>query len=208
MPTKDKKFTKPGTSFVIVATSDDSNSPIQLSDLQSLLNQLISSSSALAVSPGNRWLLDSACCNHTTSDFSLMSTSSPTKSLHSIYVADGNCMNIPHTHTGTIDTPNLHLPQTYYVPNLTFNLVSVSQLCDLGLTVSFSPNGCLVHDLQTGRTIGTGCKVGRLFELISLQLPSSSSIFAPVTESDRYQWHLCLGHASSEKLRHLILLTI
>ena len=44
----------------------------------------------------------------------------------------------------------------------------------------------------------------RLFELISLQLPSHSSISASVTESDTYQWHLRLGHASSEKLCHLI----
>ena len=199
--TKEKIFTKHGSSSVVAATSDDS-SLIQISDLQSLLNQLISSSSALAVSSGNRWLLDSACCNHMTSDSSLMSTSSPTKSLPPIYAADGNCMNI--SHTGTIDTPSVHLPHTYCVPNLTFNLVSVGQLCDLGLNVSFSPNGCQVQDPQTGQTIGTGRKVGRLFELTSLRISSPSSISASVTDSDTYQWHLRLGHASSEKLRHLI----
>ena len=52
-----------------------------------------------------------------------MSTSSPAKSLPSIYAADGNSMNI--SHIGTIDTPNLHLPHTYCVPNLIFNLVFV-----------------------------------------------------------------------------------
>jgi len=110
-------------------------------------------------------------------------------------------MNI--THMGTINTPSLNLPHTYCVPNLTFNLVSVGQLCDLGLTVSFSSNGCQVQDPQTGQTIGTGRKVGRLFELLSLQVPPPS-ISAPVTDSDTYQWHLRLGHASPEKLRHLI----
>ncbi|KAA0045541.1 Retrovirus-related Pol polyprotein from transposon TNT 1-94 [Cucumis melo var. makuwa] len=51
-PTKAKNFTKPGTSSVAAATSDNSTTPhFQISDLQSLLNQLISSSSsALAVS--------------------------------------------------------------------------------------------------------------------------------------------------------------
>ncbi|KAA0047306.1 Retrovirus-related Pol polyprotein from transposon TNT 1-94 [Cucumis melo var. makuwa] len=161
-----------------------------------------SSSSALAVSSGNRWLLDSACCNHMTSNYSLMNTPSPAKSLPPIYAADGNCMNI--THIGTVNTPSMNLPHTYCVPNLTFNLVSVGQLCDLGLTVSFSPNGCQVQDPQTGQTIGTGRKVGRLFELLSLQVPSPSSISVPVTDSDTYQWHLRLGHASPEKLRHLI----
>ncbi|XP_031745067.1 uncharacterized protein LOC116405245 [Cucumis sativus] len=109
--TKEKIFTKHGSSSVVAATSDDS-SLIQISDLQSLLNQLISSSSALL--------------------------------FHQ------------------------------------------------------------VQDPQTGQTIGTGRKVGRLFELTSLRVSSPSSISASVTDSDTYQWHLRLGHASSEKLRHLI----
>uniref|UniRef100_A0A9I9EGM4 Uncharacterized protein n=1 Tax=Cucumis melo TaxID=3656 RepID=A0A9I9EGM4_CUCME len=57
-----------------------------------LEHQLISSSSsALAVSPGNRWLLDSACCNHMTSNFSLMNTPSSAKYLPPIYASDDNC---------------------------------------------------------------------------------------------------------------------
>ncbi|KAL0546824.1 hypothetical protein IC582_016742 [Cucumis melo] len=202
--TRAKNFTKPRNFSVVAATLDNPTTPqFQISDLQSLLNQLISSSSsALAVSSGNRWLLDSAYCNHMTSNYSLMNTPSPVKSLPPIYAADGNCMNI--THIGTVNTPSMNLPHTYCVPNLTFNLVSVGQLCDLGLTVSFSPNDCQVQDPQTGQTIGTGPKVGRLFELLSLQVPSPSSISAPVTDSDTYQWHLRLGHASPEKLRHLI----
>ncbi|TYK17748.1 Retrovirus-related Pol polyprotein from transposon TNT 1-94 [Cucumis melo var. makuwa] len=114
--TRAKNFTKPRNSSVVAATSDNPTTPqFQISDLQSLLNQLISSSSsALAVSPSNRWLLDSACCNHMTSNYSLMKTPSPAKSLPSIYAADANYP-------------------------------------------------------QTGQTIGTGRKVGRLFELLSLQ---------------------------------------
>ncbi|TYK12281.1 putative mitochondrial protein [Cucumis melo var. makuwa] len=108
-----------------------------------------SSSSALAVSPGNQWLLGSAYCNHMTSNYSLMNTPSSAKSLSPIYAADDNCMNITH-----------------------------------------------VQDPQVGQTIRTGHKVGRLFELLSLQVPPpSSSISAPVTDSDTYQWHLRLAFA-------------
>ncbi|TYK05715.1 Zinc finger, CCHC-type [Cucumis melo var. makuwa] len=131
------------------ASNNSTTTQFQISDLQSLLNQLISSSSsALVVSPGNRWLLDSASFNHMKFNYSLMNTPSPAKSLPPIYAADGNCMNI--TQIGTINTPSLNLSHTYCVPNLTFNLVSVGQLCDLGLTVSFSPNSCQVQDPQTG----------------------------------------------------------
>ncbi|TYK19098.1 putative mitochondrial protein [Cucumis melo var. makuwa] len=125
--TRAKNFTKPMNSSVVAATSDNPTTPqFQISDLQSLLNQLISSSSsALAISPSNRWLLNSACCNHMTSNYSLMNTPSPAKSLPPIYAADGNYMNI--THIGTVQDP------------------------------------------QTEQTIGTGRKVRRLFELLSLQ---------------------------------------
>ncbi|KAA0058547.1 Zinc finger, CCHC-type [Cucumis melo var. makuwa] len=53
--TRAKNFTKPRNSSVVAATLDNSTTPqFQISDLQSLLNQLISSSSsALAVSSGS-----------------------------------------------------------------------------------------------------------------------------------------------------------
>ncbi|TYJ98345.1 uncharacterized protein E5676_scaffold232G00730 [Cucumis melo var. makuwa] len=44
----------------------------------------------------------------------------------------------------------------------------------------------MVQDLQMGQAIGTDRKVGRLFELLSLQFPLPSSISAPVTDSDTY----------------------
>ncbi|XP_031287560.1 uncharacterized protein LOC116146289 [Pistacia vera] len=55
----------------------------------------------------------------------------------------------------------------------------------------------LIHqDPQTGQLIGIGRKIGRLFELTSLQLPShlSRSIVAPAIFSQL--WHSQLGHAS------------
>lgn len=72
-PTKSKNSTKPRLSLIIIDASSNDDSPLsrQISDLQDLLKQLISStSSALVVSPGNRWLLNSACCNHMAYDLS------------------------------------------------------------------------------------------------------------------------------------------
>ena len=137
-----------------------------------------------------------------TSQISLLSNTSPTHSLPSIQTADGSCM--PITHIGTVVTSNLSLPETYFVPSLALNLVSVGQLCDLGLTIIFSPHGCQVQDLQTGQILGTGRKVGRLFELTSLRLSLPKQICASTTIPLMYQWHLRLGHASASKLRSLV----
>ncbi|KAA0055910.1 Copia protein [Cucumis melo var. makuwa] len=62
----------------------------------------------------------------------------------------------------------------------------------------------IVQDSQTGQVIGTGWKVGQLFELTSLQHSLVfSAISAPVTDNTLFQWHLHLDHASSNKLRSL-----
>ncbi|KAL4035953.1 hypothetical protein IC575_004667 [Cucumis melo] len=134
-----------------------------------------------------------------TSDISLLSSHISVQSLPPIHSADGNPMSI--SHIGTVNTPTIKLSNTYHVPNLTFNLASVGQLCDLGLTIIFSSHGCQVQDSQTGQMIGTGRKVGRLFELTSLQhSPVFPAISAPVIDNTLFQWHLRLGHASSNKL--------
>ena len=103
------------------------------------------------------------------SQLSLLSNTTPTHFLPSIQTADGSCMSI--THTGIVATSNLSLPNTYFIPSLALNLVFVGQLCDLGLNILFSPHGCQIKDFQTGQILGAGCKVGRLFELITLRLP-------------------------------------
>lgn len=111
-------------------------------------------------------------------------------------------MNI--THIGDAKTSCLHLPDTYLVPKLTYNLISVGQLCDLGLTILFSPSGCQVQDPQTRKILGRGKKVGRLFELTSLCLPSNQVSAVVTSTTSIHQWHLRLGHASASKLQTLV----
>ena len=43
-----------------------------------------------------------------------------------------------------------------YVDGLKHNLLSVSQMCDKGMEVVFSSKECVVHDLDTGKTIIKG----------------------------------------------------
>jgi hypothetical protein len=104
-----------------------------------------------------------------TTDINLLSSKTPVSSLPPIHTANGTQMTI--THTGHVTTPILSLPETYHIPNLTLNLISVGQLCEKELTVFFSSSSVQVQDSQTGQILRTGRKVGRLFELASLHLP-------------------------------------
>jgi len=175
-----------------------------MSDIEALIKQVISSntSTAMSATHGNsRWFFDSACCNHMTTDIKSLPSVTPISSLPPIHTASANTMNI--THNGHVSTSNLTLPDAYYIPNLALNLISVGQLCEQGLNVYFSTSGVQVQDPQTKHIIGTGRRVGRLFELQSLHLPKDHISTATVN-SLIHQWHLRLGHASASKIQPLI----
>ncbi|CAL5399137.1 unnamed protein product [Camellia sinensis] len=166
-------------------------------------------SPALSVTAGNTsWYFDSACCNHMTFDPTIFTPLSSTSPVLSIHTADGSLLSV--SHVGSISTSHLSLSHVYLMPALTLNLISISQLCEHGLTITFSPSGCLVQDPRTGQTLGIGRKHGRLYELIHLHVPDSSQITAPTTAttapplSPFQLWHCRLGHLSVSRLKSLI----
>ena len=109
------------------------------------------------------------------------------------------------SHIDNVSSPTLTIPDTYLVPKLSLNLFSVGQLCEFGLDLHFCNRGVDVQDPLMGKLLGTGRKIGHLFELCNLQIPShmvSSSIAATTTLSPDL-WHSYLGHASLSRLQLL-----
>uniref|UniRef100_A0A2N9HCJ2 Reverse transcriptase Ty1/copia-type domain-containing protein n=1 Tax=Fagus sylvatica TaxID=28930 RepID=A0A2N9HCJ2_FAGSY len=196
-------FPRPQATAVSSAPVDDP--VVTVSQLESMFHRYMSQPSpALSVTSGNKsWLLDSACCNHMTPHASHFSQKTPLAPSPIIYTADSSHMSV--SHIGTISSPDLTIPDTYLVPKLSLNLLSVGQLCELGLDLHFSNRGVNVQDPLTGKLLGTGRKIGHLFELCNLQIPShmvSSSVAATTTLSPDL-WHSRLGHASLSRLQLL-----
>ena len=169
------------TQSELSAMDSHSKSSLALSlfivDLQDMVNQVhlpSSSASNTALSTisctSPTWLLDSACCNHMTSSSDVVPSHTST-SLSTIYTANGSPMHV--SHLGNVSTPALSVFNVYHIPKLTHNLFSVGQLTELGFSLTFSSTGVVVQNSQTGQIVGTARKVGRLFELIFLHLPSS-----------------------------------
>lgn len=77
---------------------------------------------------------------------------------------------MPLASVGSVCILHLSLFDVYYVPKLTMNLVSMSQLCETGYSIPFSSTSCEVQDLQTKRLIGIGCKQGGLYVLDELRV--------------------------------------
>jgi hypothetical protein len=114
---------------------------VTVSQLESMFHRYMSQPSlALSVTSGNKsWLLDSACCNHMTPHASHFSQKMPLTPSPIIYTADSSHMSV--SHICIVSSPNLTIPDTYLVPKLSLNLLSVGQLCELGLDLHFSNCG-------------------------------------------------------------------
>ena len=55
---------------------------------------------------------------------------------------------MPVSHKGTISSPCLSLSDTFHIPKLSINLLSVDQLCELGIDLLFTNNGVDVQAPQ------------------------------------------------------------
>ena len=119
-------------------------------------------------------------------------------SLPIIYTANGSPMHV--SHLSNVSTPALSVSNVYHIPKLTHNLLSIGKLAELGFSLTFSSTGVVVQDSQMVQIVETTRKVGRLFELIFLHLPSSrlsTSVVSGQSTSSLALWHSRLGHAST-----------
>jgi hypothetical protein len=173
-----------------------------------MLKQFMSSSNKVSsVVSGNTWYFDYAYCNHMSPNSQLFSSVIPTT--HAPLIQATNGSHIAANHTGFVSTPTLSLSDTYLIPNLTLNLISVCQLCELGFDLWFGSSGCHMQDPRTNQVLRTGRRVGRMFELTSLHLPTTPTPSPSYVSHTAFVfplslWHLRLGHGSVQKLRYLI----
>ena len=65
---------------------------------------------------------------------------------HASLIQTDNGSHIAASHTSSVSTSTLSLSDTYLIPNLTLNPISVDQLCELGFDLWFGSFGCRVQD--------------------------------------------------------------
>jgi hypothetical protein len=146
------------SAFSLATPSGDSTgSALTLSpvDFEAIINQVFARSSntssfVLSVLPGksSSWLFDSDCCNHMTPYASSLITFSLPPHTSLIHTVDGSSMTVQTV--GTVHIPSLSVIDVFHVPKLSFNLLSVGQLCELGYRLVFDSSGVYVQDPRTG----------------------------------------------------------
>ena len=79
---------------------------------------------------------------------------------------------------GYVSISHITLPDVYYIPKLTLNLASVSQLCKSGNRVFFSDSVCVIQGQHILKVIGIGRRVGELYvlEVLKVSAVAASNI--------------------------------
>jgi len=85
-----------------------------------------------------------------------------------------------------------------YVEGLKHNLISINQLCDSGLEVTFKPNTCEVRQESSGKILFTGSRNKNVY-VIYLDELTVESFFISL-EKDKWIWHKRAGHISMETI--------
>ncbi len=97
------------------------------------------------------------------------------------FVKTGDDTTHPITQIGKVplsmqDGQTKYLKNVLHVPTITKKLVSVGQMVEQGLQVTFNLNGCFVEDMKNqGKLIAKGERNGRMFTL-DVNMPKVNSM--------------------------------
>ncbi|RVW56243.1 Retrovirus-related Pol polyprotein from transposon TNT 1-94 [Vitis vinifera] len=171
--------------------------------------------SNLAEVPSNTWWIDSGATTHVTNLMQgFLTTRKPKESEKFLYM--GNRLKVEVVAVGTyrllLETGHrMDLLNTFYVPSISRNLVSLSKLDATGYSVLFS-SGQLSLMLNSV-TVGSGILCDGLYK-ISLNHEFAQALITLhsnvgskrglINENSSILWHRRLGHISRERIERLV----
>ncbi|XP_021766280.1 uncharacterized protein LOC110730766 [Chenopodium quinoa] len=145
------------------------------------------------------WIVDTGASNHVSCDLTLFKNVKKIQNCPA-GLLDGNSANADQL--GTVILPGgLQLENMLYVPQLTCNLISVTQLNDESkCMMQFTNKICVIQDPQTRKVIGVGEREDGLY--IFRGVPQVK-VLAVEGDSSFDLWHQRLGHPSDSVLRNI-----
>ena len=90
-----------------------------------------------------------------------------------------------------------------FVDGLKHNLLSISQLCDMGNKVTFYPNNCFVSSLDEDKVIFSGERVENIYVIDLNKIDNKDVKYLMTIFHDTWTWHRRLGHANFELINDI-----
>lgn len=138
-------------------------------------------------------MLDSGCTQHMIGDRKMFTTFESGKGVENITFGDNSKRKV--IGLGKIDISNdLSISNVSLVESLNFNLLSVAQICDLGLICSFSNEGVTISNAKDSSLVFKGFKYGNLYliDFTSNESCLKTCLIAKTTLG--WLWHRRLAH--------------
>ncbi|PKU76601.1 Retrovirus-related Pol polyprotein from transposon TNT 1-94 [Dendrobium catenatum] len=155
--------------------------------------------------PPSEWFLDSGASAHLTLDPSQLQSSQSYTGSTQVTIGNGQQLPIHNTGKGLLPTPqgSLQLSRLNFVPNLSFNLLSVYQLTtDNDCNITFSSHGYVIKDKTNNNILLTGPCINGLYPLrpVKNKLADTSQLALISVQTVPNLWHRRLGHPSAVTL--------
>ncbi|KAK1407827.1 hypothetical protein QVD17_39454 [Tagetes erecta] len=157
----------------------------------------------------SHWHIDSGCSRHMTGLKDLLTNY---RIINGGYVAfAGDKKGGKMIGQGEVSNGSLTLEDVNYVPELAFNLLSVSQICDKNIPVMFLPNECLFlkpeFSIPEELVIMRAPRRNDTYMLNMGSKESNSTVTCLLSKAssfESFQWHRRLGHINFKILNKLV----
>ena len=166
----------------------------------------------LATKNISNWIVDSGATCHMCNDKSLLTDIEDIEETQDITLGDGYAVNA--TAKGTVElnmyltigkSQRCRLHDVLYVPNLSYNLLSVAKGTSSGKSFKFADSNCSILD-GNGRQIATATKSGNLYHLNCSTTQTANAIVKKCASSEETKenlWHRRFGHLGAGNLEKL-----
>ncbi|KAF4547063.1 Ankyrin repeat-containing protein 17 [Elsinoe fawcettii] len=149
------------------------------------------------------WVLDSGCSRHMTANRGCFVTFNEDHN-GTVTIANGEKLQVQGG--GTIEVPiqgkSTQITGVLHVPDIGYNLLSIGQLVDRGMTCQFFKHTAKL--VRNGSIAATATRYGKAYVLSESKSRGRSTNDASMMaqeESQSQLWHWRLGHPGSEKLK-------
>ena len=156
------------------------------------------------------WIIDSGASNHMIDAHHLFSSYSPYVSNLKVKITNSILSPVVGKWSICI-SESIALNHVLHVPNLFYNLLSISQLTkQSNCSTKFLPSHCVFQDLSLGKTIVSAKEREGLYYFdeanVSGQCPPTACTSASSPrESELLLWHKRMGHFNFQYLQHLFI---